>query len=72
MKGLPSKLWNAKALPENRCDPALNGDSVNCFITDAANLPSSTDVFNGSAIIDEFDTRLYLCNITTPMGVDLQ
>ncbi len=67
-KGFPSKLWNAKALPANTNDPALNGDSVNCFITDATNLPSSTDGFNGSAIIAEFGTRLYLCSITTSMG----
>ena len=40
-KGFPSKLWNAKALPANTNDPALNGDPVNCFITEATSIGDS-------------------------------
>lgn len=48
VKGVPSKVCNASAVPANGSEPALIGESVN-FIKDIATLPSPNGAFNGSA-----------------------
>ncbi len=49
VKGVPSKVWNASAVPANGSEPALIGESVNFLIKDIATLPSPNGAFNGSA-----------------------